>query len=53
LAKPGEWYDKLEYLYSNPSENQKIAKAARKYALENYYGKKFAKEVEEAYNFFM
>lgn len=52
LAKPGEWYDKLEYLYSNPSENQKIAKAARKYALENYHGKKFAKEVEEAYNFF-
>ena len=53
LAQPGEWYDKLEYLYSNPSENQKIAKAARKYALENYHGKKFAKEVEEVYNLFM
>lgn len=53
FAQPGEWYDKLKYLYSNPSENQKIAKAARKYALENYHGKKFVKEVEEAYNFFM
>ena len=53
LAKPGEWYDKLEYLYNNPKENQKIAKAARKYALENYHGKKFAKEVEEAYKAFM
>ena len=53
LAQPGEWYDKLEYLYNNPSENRKIAKVARKYALENYYGKKFVKEVEEAYNFFM
>ena len=53
LAKPGEWYDKLEYLYNNPLENQKIAKIARKYALENYYGKKFIKEVEEAYEAFM
>lgn len=53
LAKPGEWYDKLEYIYNNPKENQKIAKAARKYALENYHGKKFVKEVEEAYKAFM
>ena len=53
LAKSGEWYDKLEYLYNNPKDNQKIAKAARKYALENYHGKKFAKEVEEAYKAFM
>lgn len=53
LAKPGEWYDKLEYLYNNPSDNQKIAKAARKYALENYHGKKFVKEVQEAYSSFM
>ncbi|MBQ3280062.1 glycosyltransferase [Candidatus Saccharibacteria bacterium] len=52
LAQPGEWYDKLGYLYNNPSENRKIAKAARKYALENHYGKKFVKEVEEAYRFF-
>lgn len=53
LVEPGKWYDKLEYLYNNPQENQKIAKAARKYALENYYGKKFVKEVEEAYRAFM
>lgn len=53
LAKPGEWYDKLEYLYENPSENAKIAKAARKYALENYYGEKFLKEVEKAYDAFV
>ena len=52
LAKPGEWYDKLEYLYNNPKENQKIAKKARKYALENYYGDKFLKTVEEAYELF-
>lgn len=52
LAQPGEWQKKLEYLYSNPSENQKIAKLARKYALENYYGEKFLKEVEEAYGSF-
>ena len=52
LAKPGEWYEKLEYLYNNPAESQKIAKEAKKYALENYYGEKFLKEVEEAYELF-
>lgn len=52
LANFNEWYEKLEYLYNNPDENKKIAKEARKYALENYYGKKFLKEVEEAYEFF-
>lgn len=53
LAHPGEWYDKLEYLYNNTKERQKIAKAAREYALKHYYGKGFLKEVKEAYNFFM
>ncbi len=52
LAKTGEWYEKLEYLYNNPNENRKIAKKARGYALKNYYGKKFLKEVEEAYELF-
>lgn len=52
LAKPGEWYDKLEYLYNHPDENQKIAKCAKTYALKHYYGKEFVKEVEEAYEFF-
>ena len=53
LVKPGEWYDKLEYIYDNPKESQKIAKAARNYVLENYYGKKIAEEAEEAYKAFM
>lgn len=53
LAQPGEWYDKLEYLYNNPKERQKIAKAAREYALKHYYGKEFLEQVEEAYSFFM
>lgn len=53
LAQPGEWYDKLEYLYNNSKERQKIAKVAREYALKHYYGKEFLKQVEEAYDFFM
>lgn len=52
LAKPGEWYSKLEYLYDNPIENQKVAKKAREYALKHYYGKEFLKEVEETYGYF-
>lgn len=51
LAQPGEWYDKLEYLYKHPEENKKIAKRAREYALKHYYGKEFLKEVEAAYEF--
>lgn len=53
LAQPGEWYDKLEYLYKHPKENRKIAKKARKYALEHYYGKEFLEEVEKAYDAFL
>lgn len=52
LAQPGEWYDKLEYIYNHPDENRKIALAARKYALKHYYGKEFLKEVEATYDYF-
>ncbi len=52
LAQPGEWYDKLEYLYKHPKENREIAKRAREYALKHYYGKDFLKEVEKAYDYF-
>ena len=52
LAQPGEWYDKLEYLYNNPEENKKIAKKAKDYALKHYYGEEFLKEVEKAYDYF-
>lgn len=52
LAKPGDWYDKLEFLYNNPMENRKIAGRAKEYALKHYYGKEFVKEVEEAYGYF-
>ncbi len=53
LAYPGEWYNKLEYLYEHPDENRKIAREARKYALKHYYGTEFLKEVEEAYDYFV
>lgn len=52
LAQPGEWYSKLEYLYDNPEENQKMSKKARGYVLKHYYGDEFLKEVENAYNHF-
>ena len=50
LARPGEWFDKIEYLYQNPDKNRKIALAAKNYCLENYYGKKFLAQVEGAYD---
>ena len=53
LARQGEWYDKLEYLYQHPEENRKIALAAKKYALKHYIGTEFLKEVEAAYEYFV
>lgn len=50
LAQPGEWYEKLEYLYENVQDNQKVAMRARVDAMTNYYGERFAKEAERAYN---
>ena len=52
LAKPGEWFEKLEYLYEHLEENRKVALKAKKYALKHYYGEEFLKEVEEAYDYF-
>ncbi len=52
LAQPDEWYDKLEYLYTHSGENKKVAAAAKKYALEHYYGVEFLKEIENAYSAF-
>ena len=52
LAKSGEWFEKLEYLYEHTEENEKISKRARKYAMEHYYGKEFLRKVEAAYDYF-
>ena len=53
LAQPGEWCGKLEHLYGHPDENKRIAKEAKEYVLRHYYGKKFLKEVEAAYGYFV
>ena len=52
LAKSGEWFEKLEYLYEHTEENEKIAKRASKYAMEHYYWKEFLRKVEAAYDYF-
>ena len=52
LARQGEWFEKLEYLYEHQKENLKIAKTARDYALESYYGKNFLKQIEAVYERF-
>ncbi|MBQ3296730.1 glycosyltransferase [Candidatus Saccharibacteria bacterium] len=53
LARPGEWYDRLEYLYKNPKKNREIALTAKKYALKYYIGAEFLKEVENTYDYFI
>ncbi|MDO4526538.1 MAG: glycosyltransferase [Candidatus Saccharibacteria bacterium] len=48
LAKSGEWYDKLEQIYKNVSDAEKIAKNAREYALSHFYGVNYLAQVEDA-----
>lgn len=50
LCKKGEWFDCLEDLFAHPEKRKKIAKAAKKYCLENYYGEKIKKQIEEVYD---
>lgn len=50
LAKPGEWFNKLEYIYEHQDESLSIAKKAKTYCLKQYHGPKFIKEVETAYD---
>ena len=50
LAKPNEWYQKLEYLYTHPAKNYQIAQAAKQYTLKHYYGAEFLQELEQVYD---
>lgn len=52
LAKPDEWFLKMEDLYKDNKERKRIAKNAREIVLKEYYGKNVLKKIEEAYEFF-
>ena len=52
LAEPGDWCNKLEYLYKRPEKNKKIANQAKEYTLKHYYGEEFVKEIEVTYDYF-
>ena len=52
LAQPGEWYDKLEFLYKNPDVVRKVGEEARRYVLREYTGEVFLREVEKAYDYY-
>lgn len=52
LSGSDEWYQKLEYVYSNQEGCKKIVEAANKYCLDRYSGEKFLKEIESAYDYF-
>ena len=52
LAQPNEWCKKISFLYEHNDENKKTAKRARKYVLDNYYGKNFLSAIENAYDCF-
>ena len=53
LCRPGQWYERIVYLYEHPEESQKMAKAAKEYCLKRYTGEFFLNQIHEAYNFFI
>lgn len=52
LAEPGQWGRRLEELYNDAHKRKEITKNAREFALKEYYGEVFLREVEEAYDYF-
>lgn len=52
LCRPGQWYDRIVYLYNHPEESKKMAKAAKEYCLKHYAGDAFLQCVQGAYDFF-
>lgn len=52
LAKPGEWYEKMDLLYCDPELNKKVADNAKKDVLKKFFGEKIEKNIEEAYDYF-
>ena len=52
LCRPGQWYDRIVYLYEHPQERESMASAAREYCLDRYAGAHFLGQIENAYDFF-
>lgn len=52
LCRPGQWYERIVYLYEHPEAREKMAAAAREYCLNRYAGEAFLRQIEVAYNFF-
>ena len=52
LCRPGQWYDRIVYLYEQPQEREKMASAAREYCLDRYVGAHFLGQIEDACDFF-
>jgi len=53
LCHPGQWYDRIVYLYEHPEESKRMAAEAKEYCLNRYTGTHFLHQIEDAYNFFV
>ena len=52
LCRPGQWYDRIVYLYEHPEESRKMVAAAKEYCLGRYTGENFLRQIEESYSYF-
>ena len=50
LCRPGEWYDKIVELYRDRTLSDRIATAAKKYALENYSPAKISQVCDKIFD---
>lgn len=50
LCYPGQWYERISYLYKNPDESKRIAARAKEYCLSRYAGKSVLDQIHDAYS---
>lgn len=53
LAKRSEWFETLKYIYENYKNLRSIEENAKKYAVDNYSGKKIIQKIEDCFDFFL
>ena len=52
LCEPGQWYEKIAYLFEASDVNIRIAENSREYCLKRYYGENVVRQINSAYNYY-
>lgn len=52
LCSPGQWYERLEYVYQHYDDQKLLIEQAHKDCIEEYAGRNFIRELEKVFNSF-